>query len=131
MNKSRIKVLAVDDEPEIIASFHFLFTEMFRGFDFVSAENGASGLELIENEHPDVVLLDLKLGAGIDGIEVLRRSRKLYPSVKIIILTGYFDARLENEAKLIGVDAYLKKPLDNPEEIEKIVRDLVGVQHGS
>ena len=131
MNKAKIKVLVVDDEPEIVASFQFLFTKLFQGFDFISAQNGASGLHLIENEHPDVVLLDLKLGAGIDGIEVLRRSRKLCPAMKIIILTGYIDVRLENEARLIGVDAYLKKPLDNPEEIEKIVRDLVEVQHGS
>ena len=129
MSEAKIKILVIDDEPEIVSSFQFLFTEMFQGYDFFSAQDGATGLAVIEREHPDVMLLDLKLGAGIDGIEVLRRSRKFHPTIKTIVLTGYLDIRLEKEARSIGVDFYLKKPVDNPEEIEKIIRDLVGVKH--
>lgn len=119
------KILLIEDEPDIVESFQFMFTEILKGYRFFSAGDGESGLKIVEDQKPDVVVLDLKLGAGIDGIEVLRRAKRLHEPMKTIVLTGYLDQRHETEAQALGVDAYLAKPLDDPLEIDRVIRKLV------
>ncbi|MEW6113029.1 MAG: response regulator, partial [Thermodesulfobacteriota bacterium] len=68
---------------------------------------------------PDVMVLDLKM-PGIDGMEVLKRVRKAYPQVQVIILTGHGSEKDEAEARRLGAFAYLQKPVD----IEKLIRTL-------
>jgi DNA-binding response OmpR family regulator len=65
---------------------------------------------------PDVMVLDLKM-PGIDGMEVLRRIRKAYPEVQVIILTGHGTEKDEKEARKLGAYEYLQKPVD----IERLI----------
>jgi two-component system response regulator CpxR len=65
----------------------------------------------VENEPPEVMVLDLKM-PGIDGIEVLRQVKQIHPEVEVIILTGHGSAREEQLARELGAFAYLRKPVD-------------------
>jgi DNA-binding NtrC family response regulator len=84
------------------------------------ALNGEQALEIVDNEVPDVMILDLRM-PGIDGLEVLRRVKKAYPEVQVIILTGHGSDKDADEARRLGAFEYLQKPVD-VEELVPIVR---------
>jgi DNA-binding response OmpR family regulator len=111
------KVLMVDDEEDFVTT---LAERMkMRDLDSDVALNGEQALQIVEDEVPDVMVLDLKM-PGIDGMEVLRRVRKAYPQVQVVILTGHGSDKDEAEARRLGAFAYLQKPVD----IEKLVATL-------
>ncbi|HHE46557.1 MAG TPA: response regulator [Bacteroidetes bacterium] len=103
------KILLVDDEKEFV---HTL-SERLQTRDLASSVvyDGEQALEFIERDEPDVMVLDLKM-PGIDGIEVLRRVKRQYPNVEVIILTGHGSEREETLAAELGAFAYLRKPVD-------------------
>ncbi|SFM63481.1 response regulator [Thermodesulforhabdus norvegica] len=113
----KIKVLLVDDEKEFVDALR----ERLEIRDLPSgvAYNGEQALQIVEDEIPDVMVLDLKM-PGIDGMEVLRRIRKAYPEVQVIILTGHGSEKDEEEARRLGAFEYLQKPVD----IDELVRLL-------
>ena len=123
--KSPIKLLIVDDEPEILDSFKYLFTEVYANYECHYAKNGDEGIKMLDSARPNAVLLDLKLGKGLNGIDFLKYSKKNFPKIKVIVFTGYIDSSLETEAKSLGADAYLRKSFDRAEVIELTVRNVV------
>lgn len=111
------KVLMVDDEEDFVKT---LAERMkMRDLDTDVALNGEQALQFVKDDVPDVMVLDLKM-PGIDGMEVLKRVRKAYPQVQVIILTGHGSEKDEAEARRLGAFAYLQKPVD----IEKLIRTL-------
>jgi DNA-binding response OmpR family regulator len=111
------KVLMVDDEEDFVKT---LAERMqMRDLDSDVALSGEAALQIVEDQVPDVMVLDLKM-PGIDGMEVLRRVRKAYPQVQVVILTGHGSEKDETEARRLGAFAYLQKPVD----IEKLVVTL-------
>jgi DNA-binding response OmpR family regulator len=73
----------------------------------------------VKEEEPDVIVLDLKM-PGMDGIEVLRRVRKAYPNVEVIILTGHGSEKDETAARSLGAFDYVKKPVDLDKLVPRI-----------
>ena len=73
----------------------------------------------MDEDLPDVMVLDLKM-PGMDGMEVLRRAKKAYPGVQIIMLTGHGSEKDEQEARRLGVFEYLQKPVP----IEKLMKTI-------
>ncbi|MBW1975743.1 MAG: response regulator [Deltaproteobacteria bacterium] len=114
----KIKVLLVDDEKEFVDALR----ERLEIRDLPSgvAYNGEQALQIVEDEIPDVIVLDLKM-PGIDGMEVLKRVRKAYPQVQVIILTGHGSEKDEEEARRLGAFEYLQKPVDI-DELVKLLR---------
>jgi DNA-binding response OmpR family regulator len=111
------KVLMVDDEEDFVKT---LAERMqMRDLDSDVALSGEAALQIVEDQVPDVMVLDLKM-PGIDGMEVLRRVRKAYPQVQVVILTGHGSEKDEVEARRLGAFAYLQKPVD----IEKLIITL-------
>jgi DNA-binding NtrC family response regulator len=111
------KVLMVDDEEDFVRT---LAERMkMRDLDSDVALNGEEALQIVEGQIPDVMVLDLKM-PGIDGMEVLRRVRKSYPEVQVVVLTGHGSHKDEEEAHRLGAFAYLRKPV----EIETLIRTL-------
>jgi len=111
------KVLMVDDEEDFVKT---LAERMqMRDLDSDVALSGEQALQIVQNQIPDVMVLDLKM-PGIDGMEVLRRVRKAYPEVQVVILTGHGSEKDEAEARRLGAFAYLQKPVD----IEKLIITL-------
>jgi len=103
------KVLLVDDEREYVQTL----SERLRSRSIAAAvaTSGEEALAMIEDDEPQVVVLDLQM-PGIDGIEVLRRLRRGHPDTQVIILTGHGSDHEEAVAAELGAFAYLRKPVD-------------------
>jgi two-component system KDP operon response regulator KdpE len=101
-----VKILAVDDEPQILRAVRTSLAA--RGHDVVTAPNGETALDILASSEVDLVILDLGL-PGIDGVEVLRRLRT-WSTVPVIVLSVR-DAQADKVAALdAGADDYLTKP---------------------
>lgn len=103
------KVLLVDDEREFVQTL----SERLQMRDLGSAVvyDGETALSVLEEEEPEVMVLDLKM-PGIDGLEVLRRVRAEHPAVEVIVLTGHGSAKIEKLCLELGACAYLEKPVN-------------------
>jgi CheY-like chemotaxis protein len=120
------KIVAIDDEAEFIRTIDQFFTA--RGYEVHVAVTGPSGLQLIEEHQPDVVLVDFKL-PGMDGDEVLRRVREQYPHMHVIVITAYNDGgktrqRLLNE----GAFAHFDKPLSSLRDLVQKIQEALGAR---
>jgi len=103
------KVLLVDDEREFVQTLSERL--MIRDMGSTVAYDGESALNLIKEDEPEVMIVDLKM-PGIDGIEVLRRVKETRPEIEVIILTAHGSEGDKNRCMQLGAFAYLQKPLD-------------------
>jgi two-component system KDP operon response regulator KdpE len=111
-----MKVLAVDDEPQILRALRTSLTA--RGHDVITAPNGETALDLLAETEMDLVVLDLGL-PGIDGVEVIRRMRS-WSSVPVIVLSVR-DAQADKVAALdAGADDYVTKPFAMDELLARV-----------
>ncbi len=116
-NKDNIKVLIADDEIEFAST---LVTRLqLRKFNTAMATSGEDALSAIEQDQPDVLLLDLKM-PDIDGLEVLAKLKQVYPAIQVIILTGHGSFETGQEGMKLGAYDYVMKPVDLNRLIEKI-----------
>lgn len=114
-----IKVLLVDDEEDFVRTLAERLE--LRGEQLGSdiALDGETALRTVEKGIPDVMVLDLRM-PGIDGLEVLKRTKEKYPHVQVIILTGHGSDKDEEEARRLGAYDYLQKPV----AIDKLVESI-------
>ncbi len=103
------KILLVDDEQEFVQTLSERLKT--RNLESSVVYDGEQALEFVKKDEPDVMVLDLMM-PGIDGIEVLRRIKRDYPRVEVIILTGHGSKREEEMAEDLGAFAYLRKPVN-------------------
>jgi DNA-binding NtrC family response regulator len=105
----KIKLLLVDDEEDYVRTM----AERMEMRDVGSrvALNGEEALRMVQEDAPDVMVLDLRM-PGIDGMAVLERVKKTHPHIQVIILTGHGSDREEREARQLGAFEYLQKPAD-------------------
>jgi len=111
------KLLIVDDEQDVREFAKNFFVK--RNIDVRIAPGGAEALKLIDEDKPDLVLLDVRMG-DMTGIEVLQELRAKGSDVKVIMVTGVEDQDVIDEAKSLGVVNYVHKPLAL-DELEQIV----------
>ena len=104
-----MKVLLVDDEQKFVEALSERL--QMRDLENETAYDGEEALSFVNDKEPDVMVLDLKM-PGIDGMEVLRRVKKKFPAIRVIILTGHGTDRDEEESRRIGIFDYLNKPVD-------------------
>jgi CheY-like chemotaxis protein/cytidylate kinase len=103
------KILLVDDEREFVQTLSERL--IMRDMGSVVAYDGESALNMVDEEEPEVMILDLKM-PGIDGIEVLRKVKQTRPNIEIIILTGHGSEADRQICMGLGAFAYLHKPVD-------------------
>lgn len=105
----KLKILIVDDEKEICT----FIKRIYRKKDFIvySAHNGTGAIKLAKTKKPDILLLDIRLGRGIDGIQALRRIREFNKQIITIVVTYLDDINRMKETKKLGAISYLVKPL--------------------
>lgn len=104
------KILIVDDEALIRFGLEkFLKQE---GYTTISAGSGKKALELIEDQDPDIALLDLKLQNSIDGLELLGIMKKTRPKIIPVMISGQTEIHGAVEAMKLGARDYLEKPID-------------------
>ena len=113
----KVRVLLVDDEEEFVETLADRL--QMRDLEASTAHNGEEALSVVKEDEPDVIVLDLKM-PGIDGIEVLRRVKKAYPRVEVIILTGHGSQKDEEAARSLGAFDYVTKPADLDKLVPRI-----------
>jgi CheY-like chemotaxis protein len=117
--KAMSKVLVVDDEKHI----RLLYTEELQeeGYEVAVASDGVGILERIENEQPDVVVLDIKMVSS-NGLDVLQEIRNRYYNLPVILCSAYGSYKVD--IKSIAADAYVVKSSDLTELKKKIAQVL-------
>lgn len=107
-------ILIVDDEPTILQSLSGILSD--EGFEVATATNGYEALKIIENDAPDLVLLDIWM-PGIDGIETLKEIKKNNHFIQVVIITGHGTIETAVSATKLGAFDFIEKPLS----IDKVV----------
>ncbi len=114
---SKIRVLLVDDEEDYVKA---LAERMdMRDLQSKIALSGEEALNLLDEDPPDVIVLDLRM-PGMGGMEVLERVRREHPHIQVIILTGHGGEKEEREARRLGAFEYMQKPADTGTLIRNI-----------
>ncbi|MBI5017743.1 MAG: response regulator [Deltaproteobacteria bacterium] len=118
------KILAVDDEPNILLSLEFILEE--EGYDVYTARDGDEALEVAASARPDLILLDVAMPRK-DGYEVCRRLRESpgMKDVKVVMLTAKGQPLEKKKGVEVGADLYVTKPFGAAELLEKI-RTVLG-----
>jgi DNA-binding NtrC family response regulator len=109
------RILWIDDDARLIEEGAPLFLEY--GFQIIAATNTSRALKTLRNEVFDGVLLDVRLRGGEDGLELLEEIHHIYPSLKVVVFTGYPAYIDRARAAKLGASVYFDKvdksiPLD-------------------
>jgi len=119
MKKSDIKILLVDDEPDILEIVGYNLS--LEGYKIITAKNGAEGVKKAKKEKPQLIILDVMM-PEMDGIEACERIRKM-PELNDVIIT-FLTARGEDYSQVAGFDAgaydYITKPIKPKVLVSKV-----------
>ncbi|MFT4105733.1 MAG: response regulator [Lacrimispora sp.] len=116
-------IILVDDEEEVRKSIIKKIDWQAAGFRVIGdAENGEDAMEKIEVLEPDVVLTDIRM-PYMDGLALAERIRQRYPSMKVLIFSGYDDFEYAQRAIKLNVTEYILKPV-NVEELTSILKKI-------
>jgi DNA-binding NtrC family response regulator len=111
-------ILIIDDDESFGASLEIFLSEF--NYKILRETDGLKGIRRLEEEHPDLIITDLKM-PGCDGIEVLRRSRELDENLPVVLITAYDDIETTIRAMQMGAYDYIEKSLEL-ERIKAIVK---------
>ncbi|MCD2367411.1 response regulator [Bacillus sp. BS3(2021)] len=111
------KILIGDDQYGIRVLLNEVFNK--EGYKTFQAANGIQALDIVKNQRPDLVLLDMKI-PGMDGIEILKRMKVIDEGIRVIIMTAYGELDMIQESKELGALTHFAKPFDIDE-----IRDAV------
>lgn len=102
-----IKILVIDDEKITLKNLEHVLKK--EGYDVTATDSGVEALNFIEKQEFDIVLTDIKM-EKVDGFEILKRCKSLYPDTEVIMITGY--ATVENAVAAMkqGAFYYIAKP---------------------
>lgn len=111
------KILICDDEIGIRESLNLILKD---NYDLKFSSNGTECLKILNDDKEiNIVLMDIKMPKQ-NGIDVTRDIKRLNPSIKVIVVTGYESAEIAQEATAAGADAYITKPFESKTILKKI-----------
>ncbi|HEX8789410.1 MAG TPA: sigma-54 dependent transcriptional regulator, partial [Polyangiaceae bacterium] len=113
--------MVVDDDASARSALVSFLTG--EGFQVVAAEDGAAGLARVQETAPDALVTDLQM-PGLDGIELLRKARELYPDLVVVVMTAHGDIETAVRAMKEGAEHYVTKPLQLDELLVILRRGL-------
>ncbi|PAW76852.1 MAG: DNA-binding response regulator [Pedosphaera sp. Tous-C6FEB] len=116
------KLLLIDDEADVQYSFRRIFDSP--AIELHTASSGEEGLKRVSKLKPDLVLMDIRMGAGMNGLETLRRLRQHDARLPVIMMTAYGTTQTAIEAMKLGAYDYLLKPFDVP-KLKQLVADAL------
>ena len=113
-----IKILVVDDEPDVELMFRQKFRNEIKNGEFaltfaLSGEQALSYMGTMEPLDIILVLSDINM-PGMSGLELLKRIRSLFPDMKVFIISAYGDPHSHDEASRLGASDFITKPVDFP-----------------
>jgi signal transduction histidine kinase len=133
---AQLKILVVDDEPgirsgvaRILGNFHVTYPFMDEDYTFniLEAASGEEGIEIIDREMPDILLLDNKL-PGIQGVEVLEYVRKKNYDIVVAMITSYASIDVAVKAHNDGAIDFIPKPF-TPQELKASIEQITKQQY--
>jgi signal transduction histidine kinase len=133
---AQLKILVVDDEPgirsgvtRILGNFHVTYPFMDEDYTFniLEAATGEEGIEIIDREMPDILLLDNKL-PGIQGVEVLEYVRKKNYDIVVAMITSYASIDVAVRAHNDGAIDFIPKPF-TPQELKASIEQITKQQY--
>lgn len=131
-----LEVLVIDDEPgirsgvsRILNNFHVTYPFMDEDYNFhvTEAGTGEEGIKIIDNEQPDILLLDNKL-PGIQGIDVLEHIRKRNYDIVVAMITSYASLDVAIRATRDGAIDFIPKPF-TPQELKSSIENITKQQY--
>ena len=111
-------VLVVDDEEDFLDTIVKRLNK--RKISAIGVKSGEEALEVIKDRLVDVVILDIKMPGGMDGIETLREIKKIQPICEVILLTGHGSMETSIEGMKLGAFDYLLKPVKLEDLLPKL-----------
>jgi len=115
-------ILIVDDEEDFLDTLSSRLKK--RRIDVSGVKSGEEALVKIKEKPFDVVILDIKMPGGMDGIETLREIKKLQPLTEILLLTGHASVETSIEGMKLGAFDYLLKPIKLEDLLKKVAEAL-------
>jgi DNA-binding NtrC family response regulator len=103
------RALVVDDEQDFLETLVNRLQK--RNIDTSGARSGEEALEIMKKKLFDVVILDVKMPGGMDGIETLREMKRIQPLAEVVLLTGHASVETSIEGMKLGAFDYLLKPI--------------------
>lgn len=119
------RILVVDDDKDLRFNLSSILKD--EGYDVLAVEDGREALKAVQNNSPNLVLLDIRLPC-MDGMEILEKMRKKDKDLMIIMLTAYSDVKDAVRAMKLGAFDYVTKPFDN-EELILIIKNSLHTQY--
>ncbi len=119
-DKSKYPILIVDDEPEIIEAL----TNYLIDYVVDSANDVESAMDKLDESDFKIVLTDIMM-PGYDGIELLRRIKKINPGIQVVVMTGQSTLMRASESMQEGALTYLLKPFDDITEVDKALEKAI------
>ena len=117
----KAKILIVDDEQIALRNLEHVMQK--EGYTVVGTHRGPNALKLIEEQWFDVVLTDLKM-EKVDGMQILKKCKDLYPDTEVIMITGYASIQSAIQAIKKGAYDYIAKPF-KLDEVRKVVKEAI------
>ena len=112
------RILIIEDEVVIAKVLKGYFSQ--HGLEVLTAATGEEGLAVLLSEKPSLVILDMKLGEGLSGMEVLRRAKAAKSEADFIVVTAVDDQNVTDMAKGLGATDYITKPVST-KDLERVV----------
>jgi len=125
LGMSKLKVFIADDSATIRERLVTMVLALWEITVVGQAQDGPEALDAIRQARPDVVLLDIRM-PGRNGIDVLRRLKKMQPAPKVIMLTNYAYHQYRKTCETAGADFFF----DKSTEFDQIPQALEQVRHG-
>ena len=117
------KVMIIEDEPNLLSLYKDELED--EGYEVAAFTDGSEGLELLKTFSPDVVVLDIKLGSGGGGMEILRAIKNHNKEIRVILNSAY--STFKNDFTTWMADAYIVKSSDL-RELKSKIQELAPIQ---
>lgn len=117
------RILVVDDQESMREMLSELLQMM--GYDARAVDGGDQALQSLQETETDLVITDLNM-PGMDGMELMKRIKGLYPGLPVVIITGYGTFNTERQVLSSGADGYIPKPCTINRVQETVHQALAG-----
>jgi nitrogen regulation protein NR(I) len=124
--EERQRVLIIDDEKDVHYSFRRLLEK--EPLDILSAESGDEGIRMTRKSHPDLIVMDIRMGQQ-SGLDTLKELRQINPRQVVIMMTAYGTSQTAIEAMKLGAYDYVLKPFDIP-HLKNLLAEALAVARG-
>ena len=123
-NDHRKGILIIDDDPRLCRGLQLKLREI--GYRAFVAGNGWEGMHQLEKHQPDLILLDMHIGSGMDGVQFLAKLRQQDEKLKVIVISAYTSDVADAYTKGLQFEEHVGKPFDLEFLLERIEKYIGG-----